>query len=184
MSTRAQEMTMQATMKKHVILMLKCLSLNIDIFHQRAIASYEPQRDDELAISPGDDVIVTSWPQGGWWCGSVNGRTGWFPANRLEPASRNSKMYDLIYFNIWLTGISAPSSSQSSNEALASQGHIFVRARAYTTRLSNIFQKAVVEFKGRYEDELSFNIGDRVNVLQVPNILSWCMVHNLKIFAF
>ena len=64
--------------------------------------------------------------------------------------------------------VRAPSTSQSSDEAIASQSNIFVRNYGMGgTSGAHIEQKAVAAFKGRYEDEISFNMDDIVNVLQV-----------------
>jgi hypothetical protein len=49
--------------------------------------------EDELALTQGQHILVTSMPFGGWWEGTVGQRRGWFPANhvRLTNASGGSQ---------------------------------------------------------------------------------------------
>eukprot|EP00794_Sanderia_malayensis_P010939 gene10939-12100_t len=46
--------------------------------------NYEPQRDDELCINRGDQVLVLEKEKDGWWLGERNGKTGWFPNNYVD----------------------------------------------------------------------------------------------------
>uniref|UniRef100_H3DAI9 Osteoclast-stimulating factor 1 n=1 Tax=Tetraodon nigroviridis TaxID=99883 RepID=H3DAI9_TETNG len=42
------------------------------------------QTNDELSFSKGDIIIVTRQEDGGWWEGSLNGKSGWFPSNYVR----------------------------------------------------------------------------------------------------
>ena len=50
----------------------------------RASFAYDPQRDDELAMQPGDIISVHQKNEDGWWEGSIGERRGVFPANYCE----------------------------------------------------------------------------------------------------
>lgn len=40
--------------------------------------------EDELSFSKGDIISVSRQEEGGWWEGSLNDRTGWFPSNYVR----------------------------------------------------------------------------------------------------
>uniref|UniRef100_A0A3Q2R259 Osteoclast-stimulating factor 1 n=1 Tax=Fundulus heteroclitus TaxID=8078 RepID=A0A3Q2R259_FUNHE len=46
---------------------------------------FQPTNEDELSFSKGDIICVTKQVEGGWWEGSLNGKTGWFPSNYPSP---------------------------------------------------------------------------------------------------
>ncbi|XP_053939010.1 SH3 and multiple ankyrin repeat domains protein 3 isoform X2 [Cuculus canorus] len=49
-----------------------------------AVKSYAPQGDGEIQLNRGEAVKVLSIGEGGFWEGTVKGRTGWFPAECVE----------------------------------------------------------------------------------------------------
>ncbi|XP_063073428.1 SH3 and multiple ankyrin repeat domains protein 3 isoform X2 [Engraulis encrasicolus] len=49
-----------------------------------AISSHTPQGEGEITLNRGERVKVMSIGEGGFWEGSVKGRTGWFPAHCVE----------------------------------------------------------------------------------------------------
>ncbi|XP_061085242.1 SH3 and multiple ankyrin repeat domains protein 3-like [Conger conger] len=48
------------------------------------VKPYAPQGDGEIQLNRGERVKVLSIGEGGFWEGSVKGRTGWFPADCVE----------------------------------------------------------------------------------------------------
>ncbi|XP_035258013.1 SH3 and multiple ankyrin repeat domains protein 3-like isoform X3 [Anguilla anguilla] len=48
------------------------------------VKPYTPQGDGEIQLNRGERVKVLSIGEGGFWEGSVKGRTGWFPAECVE----------------------------------------------------------------------------------------------------
>ncbi|XP_068024206.1 SH3 and multiple ankyrin repeat domains protein 3 isoform X1 [Melanerpes formicivorus] len=48
------------------------------------VKSYAPQGEGEIQLNRGEAVKVLSIGEGGFWEGSVKGRTGWFPAECVE----------------------------------------------------------------------------------------------------
>ncbi|KFO35048.1 Rho guanine nucleotide exchange factor 7 [Fukomys damarensis] len=50
----------------------------------RAKFSFQQTNEDELSFSKGDVIHVTRVEEGGWWEGTHNGRTGWFPSNYVR----------------------------------------------------------------------------------------------------
>ncbi|XP_002160090.1 cytoplasmic protein NCK2 [Hydra vulgaris] len=45
---------------------------------------YTPQRDDELELNRGDQVLVIEMEHDGWCRGECNGKVGWFPFNYIQ----------------------------------------------------------------------------------------------------
>jgi Rho guanine nucleotide exchange factor 7 len=38
----------------------------------------------QLCLTKGDIITVTQTMEGGWWEGTLNGKTGWFPSNYVK----------------------------------------------------------------------------------------------------
>lgn len=58
-----------------------------------AIAKYpfKAQNTDELSFAKNDMIILTQTPtEGGWWEGTLNGKTGWFPSNYVEQLTKKT----------------------------------------------------------------------------------------------
>uniref|UniRef100_A0A3Q3LMZ4 Osteoclast-stimulating factor 1 n=1 Tax=Labrus bergylta TaxID=56723 RepID=A0A3Q3LMZ4_9LABR len=45
---------------------------------------FQQTNEDELSFSKGDIISVSRQEDGGWWEGSVNGKSGWFPSNYVR----------------------------------------------------------------------------------------------------
>lgn len=50
----------------------------------KARFAFQQTNEDELSFSKGDIVIVRRQEDGGWWEGSFNGKSGWFPSNYVR----------------------------------------------------------------------------------------------------
>lgn len=50
----------------------------------KARFAFQPTNEDELSFSKGDVICVTKQVEGGWWEGSLNDKTGWFPSNYVR----------------------------------------------------------------------------------------------------
>ena len=50
----------------------------------KARFAFEQTNEDELSFSKGDIISVSRQEEGGWWEGSLNGKTGWFPSNYVR----------------------------------------------------------------------------------------------------
>ncbi|CAF2395780.1 unnamed protein product [Rotaria sp. Silwood2] len=50
-----------------------------------ALYAFKAQNTDELSFAKNDIIIITQAPNdGGWWEGTLDGKTGWFPSNYVE----------------------------------------------------------------------------------------------------
>jgi len=50
-----------------------------------AIYSYQQDKDDELTFDEGAVIYVVKKNDDGWWEGVMDGHTGLFPGNYVEP---------------------------------------------------------------------------------------------------
>ncbi|KAL3846635.1 hypothetical protein ACJMK2_017608 [Sinanodonta woodiana] len=50
----------------------------------QALHNFRATNNDELCISKGDIITMTQMIDGGWWEGTLNGKTGWFPSNYVR----------------------------------------------------------------------------------------------------
>jgi len=50
-----------------------------------AIYSYQQDKDDELTFDEGAVIYVIKKNDDGWWEGVMDGHTGLFPGNYVEP---------------------------------------------------------------------------------------------------
>lgn len=50
----------------------------------KARFAFQQTNEDELSFSKGDIIVVTRQEDGGWWEGSLNGKSGWFPSNYVR----------------------------------------------------------------------------------------------------
>uniref|UniRef100_A0A803SS75 Rac/Cdc42 guanine nucleotide exchange factor 6 n=1 Tax=Anolis carolinensis TaxID=28377 RepID=A0A803SS75_ANOCA len=57
----------------------------------RARFHFKQTNEDELSINKGDVICVTRVEEGGWWEGTLNGKTGWFPSNYVKEIKPTDK---------------------------------------------------------------------------------------------
>ncbi|KAB1252836.1 Rho guanine nucleotide exchange factor 6 [Camelus dromedarius] len=57
----------------------------------KARFNFKQTNEDELSVCKGDIIYVTRVEEGGWWEGTLNGRTGWFPSNYVREIKSSGK---------------------------------------------------------------------------------------------
>uniref|UniRef100_A0A674PQJ2 Osteoclast-stimulating factor 1 n=1 Tax=Takifugu rubripes TaxID=31033 RepID=A0A674PQJ2_TAKRU len=57
----------------------------------KARFAFQQTNEDELSFSKGDIIIVSRQEDGGWWEGSYNGKSGWFPSNYVRELKGSDK---------------------------------------------------------------------------------------------
>ena len=45
----------------------------------------------QLKFKKGDLITITQKEEGGWWEGTLDGRTGWFPSNYVEETAGGAR---------------------------------------------------------------------------------------------
>lgn len=50
----------------------------------KARFNFQQTNEDELTFTKGDIISVSRQEEGGWWEGTLSGRTGWFPSNYVR----------------------------------------------------------------------------------------------------
>eukprot|EP01135_Chromosphaera_perkinsii_P006897 Nk52_evm52s621 gene=Nk52_evmTU52s621 len=58
----------------------------------RALYDYAATNEDEITLNEGDVLTVLDRNEEGWWEGSIDNRTGWFPANYVEVIDEQESM--------------------------------------------------------------------------------------------
>ncbi|XP_028271393.1 rho guanine nucleotide exchange factor 6 isoform X1 [Parambassis ranga] len=73
----------------------------------KARFNFKQNNEDELSFSKGDVILVTRQEEGGWWEGSLNSKTGWFPSNYVrevkpceKPVSPKGTQLTKNYFSV------------------------------------------------------------------------------------
>jgi len=54
----------------------------------RAVFKFKGTNNDELKFKKGDIITITQKEDGGWWEGTLDGKTGWFPSNYVEELAK------------------------------------------------------------------------------------------------
>eukprot|EP00088_Acartia_fossae_P068401 TRINITY_DN8673_c1_g1_i5.p1 TRINITY_DN8673_c1_g1~~TRINITY_DN8673_c1_g1_i5.p1 ORF type:complete len:613 (-),score=149.34 TRINITY_DN8673_c1_g1_i5:499-2337(-) len=63
-----------------------------DSIKVRAIFKFKGTNNDELKFKKGDIITLTQKKEeGGWWEGTLDGKTGWFPSNYVEEVTDKGK---------------------------------------------------------------------------------------------
>ncbi|XP_065121313.1 rho guanine nucleotide exchange factor 7-like isoform X1 [Paramisgurnus dabryanus] len=57
----------------------------------KARFNFQQTNEDELSFNKGDIIQVSRQEDGGWWEGSLNGKTGWFPSNYVKEIKGSDK---------------------------------------------------------------------------------------------
>ncbi|KAI4895364.1 hypothetical protein NFI96_013320 [Prochilodus magdalenae] len=57
----------------------------------KARFNFQQTNEDELCFNKGDIIQVTRQEDGGWWEGTFNGKTGWFPSNYVREVKGSDK---------------------------------------------------------------------------------------------
>jgi len=60
------------------------LQYNVILVVFEALYDYDGEREGDLQFRVGDKIAVTN-QAGNWWTGTLNGNTGVFPSNYVQP---------------------------------------------------------------------------------------------------
>uniref|UniRef100_A0A3B4ZR68 Rac/Cdc42 guanine nucleotide exchange factor 6 n=1 Tax=Stegastes partitus TaxID=144197 RepID=A0A3B4ZR68_9TELE len=79
----------------------------------KARFNFKQNNEDELSFNKGDVILVTRQEEGGWWEGTLNGKTGWFPSNYVrevkpcKPVSPKGNQLTKNYYSVLSSADSA-----------------------------------------------------------------------------
>uniref|UniRef100_A0A4W6ETJ4 Osteoclast-stimulating factor 1 n=1 Tax=Lates calcarifer TaxID=8187 RepID=A0A4W6ETJ4_LATCA len=110
----------------------------------KARFAFQQTNEDELSFSKGDIISVNKQEEGGWWEGSLNGKTGWFPSNYVRelkggggpPKGFDTTIISKTYYNVVLQNI-LEAESEYSRELQSLLGS-YLRSLHPTDRLSSV----------------------------------------------
>ncbi|KNC86926.1 hypothetical protein SARC_00928 [Sphaeroforma arctica JP610] len=118
----------------------------------RAMHPYVGTNHDELTFQPGDVFSVSQKDSEGWWEGTLNGKTGWFPQAYVEPAGN---------------GPSTPTAQETAPAAAADKAtsNPFGAQEEVTPRPQKpMIAKVLEDYKAEDEGQLSLKKGALVSV--------------------
>ena len=138
--------------------------------HQRCIVkhSFGQTHEDELDLETGGVVTLISAPEGGWWQGSTaDGREGWFPANHVEIVrnedssgrrrSMSSDVRPRSFFSLY-SEVSDDDVPEDEPEG----------ADGFGDDEEPPIAIALHKYVAANTDELTFETGDTIELLQTP----------------
>ena len=109
--------------------------------------NYASQRDDELDIKKGDQILVTEKENDGWWKGECNGKSGWFPNNYVDAAEQKE-----------------PPSAPPSDYALPSD--VMFKNGGMEQIICKV--QTLYAFNSQESEELSFEKGIMLEIIEKP----------------
>ncbi|XP_034614041.1 rho guanine nucleotide exchange factor 7 isoform X5 [Trachemys scripta elegans] len=119
----------------------------------RAKFSFQQTNEDELSFAKGDIIHVTRVEEGGWWEGTHNGKTGWFPSNYVREIKSNEK----------------PVSPKSGTLKSPPKGF---DTSAISKSYYNVVLQNILETENEYAKELQTMLSNYLRPLQVSEKLN------------
>lgn len=137
----------------------------------KALFEYAATQEDELTLREGDIVENVQQDTGGWWTGTLNGKTGMFPDNFVEVVPTKAK--------------APPSKPPPPKAAVPPPGAVALPMAAAAPAPAAVAPKApaagakkkkakcVFDYDPVQDDELMLKVGDIVAVLR-DDVDGWC----------
>ena len=128
----------------------------------RAQFDYDATEPTELSFAEGDIITVITKADTGWWKGSVNGSTGWFPASFVEEVAEAAATSTIS--NAPQVALAPPPAASAPTE---SEETMYLNSRENVAGASLGFptHRALYDFSGGSADELSFSENDLIQVI-------------------
>ncbi|TKS87694.1 Cytoplasmic protein NCK1 NCK adaptor protein 1 [Collichthys lucidus] len=117
--------------------------------------SYTAEREDELSLVKGTRVVVMEKCSDGWWRGSYNGRSGWFPSNYV------TEDMEATAGGGGMGGVGDPAGSLTEKLAAV------VNSTTNGNRVLHTVQ-ALYPFSSGNDEELNFEKGEMMEVVEKP----------------
>lgn len=130
--------------------------------------NYEAQQSDELSLVKGTRIRVMEKSSDGWWKGELGGLTGWFPSNYVEeeaplPIEPRTTSRSTNNSQPTTLGMSNGSSSHQDGPRQPPSPPPSIRMPILDIVV------ALYSFTSQNEEELSFQKGERLEILDRPS---------------
>ncbi|XP_067948255.1 rho guanine nucleotide exchange factor 7-like [Watersipora subatra] len=144
----------------------------------RAKFAFKATNNDELSFSKGDTITLTQAIDGGWWEGTLSGKTGWFPSNYVIEL----KTDDVVSLSPTAAAVTAFTDiSVKEQHHLLVAEHLLDSEREYAAGLEELLNQYLKPLStsslltGREYTILSGNISDIVTFqLRLLHLLTEC----------
>ncbi|XP_048744670.1 rho guanine nucleotide exchange factor 7-like isoform X7 [Ostrea edulis] len=122
----------------------------------KAIHNFKGKNNDELCLTKGDIITMTQTMEGGWWEGTLNGKTGWFPSNYVKELKSDIVTQDI------------PGKRQSG----AVKGDVQVYKRESMQYYHNVVLQNVIETEKTHVQELTTVLQTYIQPIHNSSILT------------
>ncbi|XP_061185558.1 rho guanine nucleotide exchange factor 7-like isoform X3 [Saccostrea echinata] len=122
----------------------------------KAIHNFKGTNNDELCLNKGDIITVSQTMDGGWWEGTLNGKTGWFPSNYVKELKSDIVTQDI------------PGKRQSG----ALKGDVQVYKRESMQYYHNVVLQNVIETEKTHVQELTTVLQTYIQPIHNSSILT------------
>jgi len=136
--------------------------------------SYEAQQSDELSLSKGDKIVVLEKSSDGWWKGELsNEKVGWFPSNYVIEETVESFQQKNGSDHTKLLS-SNGQETNGNNKITGNENDVLTPPIQFKELVI-----ALYSFKCENEEELSFEKGEQLEVIDKPVCdPDWWLVKN------
>jgi len=135
----------------------------------QAVYSFKGKNNDELNFKKGDVITITQKLEGGWWEGTLEGKTGWFPSNYVKDA----KILDVKSTQSALFAVETPPEQQLLNRELILKD-IIESERSHIDEVQNLIKTILTPLGSTdllSDEEYGHVIGNLAEVLELHNTL-------------
>lgn len=130
--------------------------------------NYEAQQSDELSLVKGSRLHVLEKSSDGWWRGELGGLSGWFPSNYVQEEAQSPRPEPRT--------TSRPKPAIASNgSSNGTNGHSYGGSNGHAPHTPPSIRMPVLDivvalysFTSQNEEELSFQKGEQLEILDRP----------------
>jgi hypothetical protein len=141
--------------------------------------NYEAQQTDELALTKDSQIQVLEKSLDGWWKGQMNDQVGWFPSNYVIEQPLSAAANGQSIANVGNLG--APEVPSNANPSSLNRLNANLQSLDLNSSGSASLEQVVAlySFASQNEEELSFEKGERLDIVDKPaDDPDWWMARN------
>uniref|UniRef100_A0A914WN16 Rho guanine nucleotide exchange factor 7 n=1 Tax=Plectus sambesii TaxID=2011161 RepID=A0A914WN16_9BILA len=106
----------------------------------RAKFGFDGRNNDELSFKKNDMITLTQEIEGGWWEGTINGKTGWFPCDYAIKEHQETRLRSKSPSGLRSNDVSVPSQSTKGVYRTIVLKDFVESEKAHVTELQALFR--------------------------------------------